>query len=459
MLILAASMFFCEPAPLDMPRAEAYLVKDGGSQRLEDRFDRLDLWTSQAVEGRWTDDDGRVFTLSRLDFAPPATGMHETLTRGEYAQERTEIGKRDLKLLRRAVAALSPVKPPQKGLAPKQLPRGFADADFWHGTNLNAVVCSFLPEKSPCWFLAVWELADGDDHQEMAKLLLDVFLEKEFRSRYPKVRPREQAKGERELLRLDARHSVAAYGNWRCSDAEEFSVLDELPAGESYVAALTNDLAVMRRRYAETVPSPLDGSNVLCVARIYSDREGYLAAAGEEMAWSAAYWNPARRELVAYLPQSGLEGLTRTVRHEAFHQYLSYAASMLPASPWFNEGYAQYFEGDGGGDWREGLEATPEWIDGAASMLPALMKMDYGEFYSGGDAERRTKYRLAWSIAGFIEKGAPKVRFRPFENLKRDYMEALLKFKDMHKATEAAFGSRERLEDFIGEWKRYWKEN
>ena len=169
------------------------------------------------------------------------------------------------------------------------------------------------------------------------------------------------------------------------------------------------------------------------------------------------YWNPLRRELVAFLPQSGSEGLVQTIRHEAFHQYLSYAASMIPASPWFNEGYAQYFERDDGGDWGPGIVPDAEWLESVVKMLPALMKMDYAEFYSGTAEERRLKYRLAWSIAYFIEKGAPQVRFAPFGNLKRDYIAALLKYRDMHKATEAAFAGSEALEDFIDEWKRYWR--
>ena len=67
MLILAASLFFAHPTPLDMPRAEAYLVREGGVRRLEDRFNTLDLWTSRAVLGRWEDDDGRAFMVAKLD--------------------------------------------------------------------------------------------------------------------------------------------------------------------------------------------------------------------------------------------------------------------------------------------------------------------------------------------------------------------------------------------------------
>ena len=33
---IAASLFFTNPAPLDMPRAEAYFVRENGRRRLED---------------------------------------------------------------------------------------------------------------------------------------------------------------------------------------------------------------------------------------------------------------------------------------------------------------------------------------------------------------------------------------------------------------------------------------
>ena len=150
---------------------------------------------------------------------------------------------------------------------------------------------------------------------------------------------------ERNLLRRDAHHSIAAYANWHFTGAEEFAVLDDLPS-RSFVETLTNDFPVMRAKYAAALPTPLNGSNVLCVARIYATRDEYLDALETDgitnMTWSAAYWSPQRRELVAYLPPDGGQELLRTIRHEAFHQYLSYATSMISASAWLNEGYAQY---------------------------------------------------------------------------------------------------------------------
>ena len=90
-------------------------------------------------------------------------------------------------------------------------------------------------------------------------------------------------------------------------------------------------------------------------------------------------------------------------------------------------------------------------------MLPSLFMMGYEEFYSGDDSQRMLKYRLAWSVAWFIEHGACDVRFDPFKNLKTDYIRALIESRDMHKATQAAFGSDERRKLFIQEWVKYWK--
>ena len=464
-LLLAASLFFTTPAPLDMPRAEAYLVTaKSGVRQLEDRYDTLDLWTSRAVIGRWIDDDFRVFVLSRLDILPPAfTG--ESSTRTDYETELVPADRRKPEQLAAMVNCLSPIEPAAEPARPRQMPRGLKDVRFWQGTNTAAIVCSFLPEGSPAWYLASWELSDTDDFNEMSELFTREFLDKkawlEVCSGEPKASAaekvgakRRRATAERELLRRDVRHGVAAYPSWHATDSEEFTIVDALP-GRGFVEALTNDLPMVRRRYAEVMPSPLNGSNTLCVARIYANRDEYLEAAGEGMEWSAAFWNPRRRELVAHMPKDGERELLKTIRHEAFHQYLSYACSMMQASPWLNEGYAQYFEDESDEKW--GVDVTVADFDAFEEILPVLFFMDYHEFYSGTDEERRLKYRLSWSIAYFIENGAPKLRFMPFKGLKSSYITTLLDKGDMRIATLAAFdGSRDKLKNFIAEWKRFW---
>lgn len=477
MTLLAASVFsafFSNPLPLEMPRAEAYLVTDGETQRLEDRFNVQDLWTSRAVLGRWEDEDGRCFTVSRLDVVPPLF-TEATVMRSDYVPKEVAIDKKkDLHLRDQCIWLLSPVEVSAEPEKPRQQIRGIKDTLYYEGTNDAAVVCAFLPEKSDDWYLATWELIDGDDHAAMRSTFEDVFLagwedakaeglrseighvSKFVAQKKLKVKRAAPPPGERELLRADAKNSVTNYVQWHATDSDEFVVLDDLPSGESFVSVLTNDLKVMRAKYAECVPSPLDGSNVLCVARIFRDRDEYLDAAGDDMKWTAAHWNPNRRELVAYLPEGGAKDLLKTIRHEAFHQYLSYAASMISSSPWFNEGYAQYFEDEESDSWELGEDAQLDF-EALAETIPALMQMDYDAFYAGTDRERRLKYRLAWSMAFFLEKGAPDIRFEPFRDFKSDYVKALLKYRDMQKATAAAFGSTERLELFVSEWTKFWK--
>lgn len=461
-LIAAASLFFTTPAPLDMPRAEAYLVSTKrGDQHLEDRYDTLDLWTCRTVVGRWIDDDFRVFVLSRLADLPPALSG-ERATRVKYETEVVSADRRDPSQLAAMVNCLSPIEPAAEFSRPRQMPRGLKDVRFWQGTNTSAIVCSFLPEGSAAWYLATWELSDGDDLTEMSDLFVREFLDKKAwleaceESEPAKDRAPSKRKSpcERELLRRDVRHGIAAYPSWHVTDSEEFTIVDALPA-RGFVEALTNDMPVMRRRYAEVMPSPLDGSNTLCVVRIYANRDEYLEAAGEGMEWSAAFWNARRRELVACLPKEGEAELLKTIRHEAFHQYLSYACSMMQPSPWLNEGYAQYFEDEAASKW--GPEVTTADFDRFEELLPALFFLDYSQFYAGSDDDRRLKYTLAWSIAYFIENGAPELRFKPFKNLKRNYISALLETSDMKLATSAAFdGSPDKLANFVAEWKKFW---
>ena len=88
-------------------------------------------------------------------------------------------------------------------------------------------------------------------------------------------------------------------------------------------------------------------------------------------------------------------------------------------------------------------------------MIPDLLRLDYKEFYAGTKEEVQMRYRLAWSIAWFLEKGAPKLRGRPFGTLRADYMAALVKTRKMHEATAAVF-TGDVLERFVAAWLKYW---
>ena len=139
---------------------------------------------------------------------------------------------------------------------------------------------------------------------------------------------------------------------------------------------------------------------------------------------------------------------------------------MVTAAPWFNEGHAELFEHthfDGYGNLLFDVDPSAAAFvhanaEALAEYLPAFVALDYDAFYanSGTDAQRRANYDLAWSIAYFLEVGAPEVRFRPFESLRADYLRHLLEKKDYAAATRAVF-TDDMLKKFIAEWLKFWK--
>ena len=235
---------------------------------------------------------------------------------------------------------------------------------------------------------------------------------------------------------------------------------DRLP----FISALTNGLPRFQAAYREYLPSPLTDDTHIAAVRIFGSREEYLAYVGWEMKWSAALWSPQHRELVLYYPPGGSDTLLRTVWHEALHQHLDYACSMIQTSPWFNEGHAVLFEHthfdmDGNLVFDHDPDAAPVIQSNAAVLaesLPALFAMDYPEFYSGTGEERRLKYQLSWSLAYFLQIGAPKVRFQPFKNLRADIMRATVRTKSRDEAMRTVL-TDEMRKNLIAEWCAFWK--
>ena len=450
-LLAAASLFMVHGAPLDMPRATAFLAREDGQYRLVDRYSVLDLWTARTVLGRWYDDDFRVFTLSELKDEVPPLG-DETKTREDYESGITAIERRDDEARFRTVEMLSPVEPTKKFAHPRQPVRGYKEVRYYEGTNESAIVAMYLPEKGKTWFLATWELAEGDDIGEKRAEFERFWLSGEAKELKLKEEKPLKHPGERDLLKRDVAHSVAMYGNWHFTPSEEFAVIDDLPNSKSFMADFTHEMARVRDRYREVLPGIVDGGNVLGVARIFADRDEYLDVAGEDKAWTAAYWSQSRRELVAYLPEGGEKELMKTMRHEAFHQYLAYAGSMIMASPWINEGYAEYFEHDEATDVFAG--ASLEELEQYSAYIPTILAMDYEQFY-GENAQ--FNYQMARSIACFLEQGAPKVRFEPFKQVKRDYMKELVASQDMKSAIVAAFRNSDTLKLFVREWLKFYQ--
>ena len=470
-------------APIDLPKAEAYLMSGSGGMRLEDRFDTFELWTSEAVRGRWRDRDGNVLIIARLASLPIDDAPGSVRTRKSYrdAQSTAKFDPKNAHHRDEAAEAVSPVDLGRAAAPRRSQRKNLTGLVCYPCENDHILAYAFRPRnperlEKPDWFLVILSAARSESMAAVRARFDDEFLDRisvpsalARRSLARKSPAPDDDASETDLLRADLRASVANYDEWCCTEAEDVLVLDDLDPGlrSSLVAAVTNNLPRIRREYARVVPSPLSTTNALAVVRIFRDKNEYLAYVGEEQQWTAALWSPSHRELALYHPDAGNEQLLRTVWHEAFHQYLSYAGSMIESSPWFNEGTAQLFQFshfDATGkivfDRDERSAAyVHEYAVSIAEMLPDIIGMDYAEFYDGTPEEVRARYRIAWSIAYFLEVGAPKLRFRPYERLRADYMKALVQTQSMQKASDIALGGEKGRAEFVAAWLAFWRRN
>ncbi len=472
-----------EASPFALPKATGYLVTSSkGARRLEDRFDVFDLWVSATARGRWVDDEGNQLQIARLFARPPMDAPGTVSTRRAFydALARQPIDPEQLAQRDEAVQSVAPVEV-QGPVKPRRSQRhNLRDVVYYPSTNDHALVCAFRPRtpernEATGWYLASLVAAPEANMNEVQARFDEDFLD-EISVPNARARPVPAAAAlppddatEEELLWRDIRGNVVNYDDWHCASAEDVLVVDNVdPAVRGFfIASLTNNLPRLRRAYARMVPSPLAATNVLAAVRVFRSKEEYLAYVGTNQKWTSALWSPERRELVLYHPEAGNEQLLRTVWHEGFHQYLAYAGSMFESSPWFNEGIAELFENshfDHKGNIvfeREAKNAAyvHEYAASLAEMLPEIFEMDYQEFYAGSQEEILVRYRIAWSIAYFLEVGAPKLRFRPYETLRADYLKALVETRSMQAATAKALGNEKSRDEFIAAWLAFWRNN
>ena len=492
------------PDAVEMPRAESFLVTEStGAKYLEDRYDTFDLWMAQTIRARWRDGNDNLLIVARLAFAPPDDPAGFLSTRADFERRLPSlaINPKDKTTRNTAVLAAAPVDVLEEPVRPRRSRRRTIETLlYYQSTNTAAYVWVFRPTAPERgmkmdWYMAALILSPDENPDSAAAIFDADFLDRiralpanaarRDAAPYHANRPNRNASNdlmagrnaskdlmadlrsanEPALLKRDYRRSVINYESWHAAESGDVVVVDDLLPQwhESFVSSLTNDLPQMRAAYAAAVPSPLVATNHIAAVRVFSDREDYLSYIGEGAEWSAAVWSPRRRELVLNLQPSGADELLKTIRHEAFHQYLAYAGAMAEASPWFNEGHAELFERTSfdrdGKVVFERDEAAAAFVRANAASIaasfPALLYFDYMDFYSGTDAQRRANYRIAWSIAYFLEVGAPEVRFRPFASLRADYVKALVQTRNGDAATEAVFNA-DTLKLFSREWKKFW---
>lgn len=457
---------------VEMPKATAYLVSGKDGTYLEDRFDVFDLWRSDAIRACWRDSDGNRFSICRISRKLPGDAAVETRTRLDYSMRYSAsvLGAKDFDALDEAVFLLSPVEVMGRVKPRRSQRRNLAELWQYPTTNENAFVYAFRPRVERK-HVADWYLVSlvSDDLEAAEKM--DAWLDG-VRWLEPDVNFGDARKigrnspVETELLASDYRRSVINHHNWHFSSASNVVIVDNMPdcVRGRFVADLTNGLSRIQAEYRKLLPSPLSDDSHIAAVRIFGSREEYLAYVGADMKWSVALWSPMHRELVLYWPEGGSETLLRTVWHEALHQHLDYACAMIQSPAWFNEGHAVLFEhshfnldGDIVFDpVPDAVAAIKPNLSEIAECLPSVFEMDYPDFYSGSGEERIMKYHIAWSVAYFLQLGAPDVRFQPFKNIRADMMKALVRTRNRNEAVKTVL-TDEMQRELVAEWLSFWK--
>ena len=468
-------------APVNLPRAEGFQIEENGAFRLEDRFDTFDLWNALLVRGSWRDDAGNQFLLARLTAELPQDEVGTLRTRADFRSRLRALGPKSTTTRDEAVRALAPAEvtgEPQR--LRRSGRRNFLELYQYPTTNESVFVYVFRPRSPevkdvPDWYMAAFVAGPDEDLEAFETALTEQFLDgisvPAARSR-PKPEPSllDAVRGkptETDYLAEDYRLAVVNYESWHFVRADDLLIVDDLESRfrEPFLRALTNDLPRLRKEYAAAVPSKTFDAFHPAAIRVFAQREDYLAYVGADAKWTAAVWCPERREMVLHYSEEGVEQLLKTVWHEAFHQYLAYAGTMLSAAPWLNEGHAELFENshyEAEGKLvfdrpRETLDFFHGNCERLAAFVPSVLEMDYDDFYAGTQDERVAKYRLAWSIAYFLQVVAPEVRFAPFASTRADYMDALVRTHERRTATRAALPEDKR-KLLVAEWLKFWRE-
>ena len=435
--------------PVPPPEAHPYLLVGIDALVREDLFDPDELWYALECCARWSDATGNRFTIGRIAHRPIAFDAAFVSRQNFTAimdSGPAQINPRDIRQIREWVEAFT-------GMAvgdPQTVKANLFTLDelLRFPTDMpDTLIYAFLPRRvgntpNHDWLCVVLEAPGAPDLEDFTADFEEAFI---GQLTLPSRASKDTGAAVEELavatkrntppidfpdhpVRVEARKSIENYDDWWIAETEGYVILSDLDTarGRTFVGDLQDTMPHLKAAFTKLVP-PLTTEPDISVIRIFRDRADYLRYVGKGQAWTGGLWEPARRELVLFL-SADLAALMRTLRHESFHQYLSYAYCMVAAPPWMNEGHAVLFENaavssQGKVTLKEDERNVNLLLDNmetVVEILPDFLRADYAGFYNGTSAQRQLKYAIAWGIVYYLQKGAPLERNTPFKKILPD---------------------------------------
>ena len=266
-----------------------------------------------------------------------------------------------------------------------------------------------------------------------------------------------------------AKRAISGGGGWWWSENADYIFLTNLhkSKGAAFVKETERTMSALRKAYERYVPATRSvGTGVVRVFATSEDYRKYISvsAAGDEGVMnSIGLWDPSREELLVEYRDDRAETL-KTMRHEAFHQYLYYATGCGRHMTWFNEGHATLFENirynaangqvrvlcsGGRAEW---TMRDPEKV---AAMIPRIIRMDRKEYYSG---DVNGHYVAGWALCYFLQKGCRKLKgFEPYLEVIPTYLKGIADGLSPVEANDRAWAKVEGR-DISADFLRFWKD-
>jgi len=469
--------------PVPPPEATSYIRVEADTLTRVDLFKPYDLWYRRGCCARWFDLAGNRLILGRMSHSLPeanevavSRSTFDTLMLSAEAPSRSSI---DVQIKEWVEAfsgytVYSAKEISQNGAALNNL-------YYYPCDTTNVLIYAFQPSQldgstNPDWFCVIIESPGARDFDKLKAQAEEHFLSKiELPSRSSKeegvvVEELEVSKKSAATfdwpdhpVRLESRKSVENYDTWWIYETDGFVILSDVSSetGKPVVTDLQKTMPILKQAFMKLVP-PLTREPDVAIIRIFQNPEDYIRYVGQAYAWTGGIWMPARRELVLReVPSTA--ALSKTLRHEAVHQYLSYAYCLMSAPPWMNEGHACFFENTsitskGKLSFEEDEKYVRLLLENMETMtasIPDFMKASYTDFYTGTDAQREMKYALAWGIVYYLQKGAPVERNTEFKSVLSDLAAALVETQHYSEAMDKVLASID-MSVFQSNFKEFW---
>lgn len=481
-------------SPLPPPTVYTYRINRNGVETPCEKFLPSDLWRHSQIVGRWTDKSGNTLTLAAITWPLITDFPQRHVLQEEYSQKLAAAEEPPPwtdQTLAQWVTDFIDMKASQVTPALNVPPRLSNLVEFTAGNQATTfLVYAFrLNPNAPgqsgaptTWFCAILQISCDTDrekaHIAMAGDLLksltisaksrttDSILPSRSRDKIASAITNRSA--EFITSRQQVADSIRNMKNWWFVETKHYIILSNMKSRNSTLLKhILANVEILRACFNQFIPPRTEISSV-SVIRIFATSEEYLHYVGADKEWSYGFWMPDKKELVIRPVEWG-DNATKgqkilgIVYHEAFHQYIFYALDRVDASPWFNEGHAEFFQASEISANRLDVAEDPgndlildKLIESGNINFKDLLRMSYDQFYTKDKEILCAHYMTAWALIYFLRKAAPRDRPFPYAGINDAYCDALVQLKDAAKATDKAFENvdlAQLQDDFVTFWK------